>query len=99
VTVVLGLGFLFGQWMAWQELANRGFALATSASSSFVYLLTGTHAVHLAGGVLALLYAAAASLLHKPVEARRIVVDVTAWYWHFMALLWLYIFALLWVVR
>jgi cytochrome c oxidase subunit 3 len=99
VTVVLGLGFLLGQWMAWQELANRGFALATSASSSFVYLLTGTHAVHLAGGVLALLYAAAASLLHKPVEARRIVVDVTAWYWHFMALLWLYIFALLWFVR
>ena len=99
VTVVLGLGFLTGQWLAWQELANRGFALATSASSSFVYLLTGTHAVHLAGGVLALLYAATASLLHKPVEARRIVVDVTAWYWHFMALLWLYIFALLWFVR
>jgi cytochrome c oxidase subunit 3 len=94
-TVVLGLGFLTGQWMAWRELANRGFYLATSPSSSFVYLLTATHAVHLAGGVLALLYSGITALLHKPIEARRIVVDITAWYWHFMALLWIYVFALL----
>jgi cytochrome c oxidase subunit 3 len=98
-TVVLGGGFLVGQWMAWRELADRGFYLATSASSSFVYLLTATHAVHLAGGILVLLYASAVSLLHTPVEARRVVVDVTAWYWHFMFLLWLYIFGLLWFVR
>ncbi|MGA8309695.1 MAG: cytochrome c oxidase subunit 3, partial [Terriglobales bacterium] len=99
ITVVLGLGFLIGQWEAWQELAARGFYLATSASSSFVYLLTGTHAAHLIGGVLALSYAAGTSLLDKPVEARRIVVDVTAWYWHFMALLWIYIFALIAIAR
>ncbi len=100
VTVVLGLGFLAGQWMAWRELAARGFYLATSPSSSFVYVLTGMHAIHLSGGVLALLYAATASfLLHRPVEARRIVVDVTAWYWHFMALLWIYIIALLGFAR
>jgi cytochrome c oxidase subunit 3 len=95
LTVVLGLGFLFGQWMAWKELAYRGFFLATSPSSSFVYLLTGTHAIHLAGGIVALLYAASTALMRKPVEARRIVVDITAWYWHFMALLWIYVFALL----
>jgi cytochrome c oxidase subunit 3 len=99
LTVVLGLGFLTGQWLAWRELANRGFYVATSPSSSFVYLLTGTHAVHLAGGILGLLWAAATSLLRRPVEARRIAVDVTAWYWHFMALLWIYIFALMWFVR
>ncbi len=99
VTVVLGGGFLTGQWMAWRELADRGFYLATSASSSFVYLLTATHAVHLAGGILVLLYATAVSLLDKPVEARRVVVDVAAWYWHFMFLLWLYIFGLLWFMR
>ena len=98
-TVVLGGGFLVGQWMAWRELADRGFYLTTSASSSFVYVLTATHAVHLAGGILVLLYASAVSLLRTPVEARRVVVDVTAWYWHFMFLLWLYIFGLLWFVR
>jgi cytochrome c oxidase subunit 3 len=99
ITVVLGGGFLTGQWIAWRLLAERGFYLATSASSAFVYLLTATHAVHLIGGMLVLLYAATVSLLPKPVEARRIVVDVTAWYWHFMFLLWVYIFALMGFVR
>src|SRR5579885_1984873 len=99
VTVALGTGFLVGQWMAWQELAARGFYISTSASSSFVYLLTAAHGVHLAGGVIVLVYAAAISFLHKPIEARRIVVDVTAWYWHFMFLLWIGIFALLWFVK
>ena len=99
ITVILGLAFLSGQWMAWRELQSRGFYLATSASSSFVYLLTGMHAIHLAGGVIALLYAAVTTLLHRPVEARRIVVDITAWYWHFMALLWVYILVLLAVAR
>ena len=99
VTTVLGLGFLVGQWEAWRELQDCGFYLATNPSSSFVYLLTGTHAVHLAGGILALLYAAATSWLNKPVEERRIVVDVTAWYWHFLALLWVYIFALVFFER
>ncbi len=98
-TVALGLAFLTGQWMAWRELGNRGFYLATSPSSSMIYVLTGAHALHLAGGLLVLLYAGATALRHKPVEDRRIVVDVTAWYWHFMALVWLYIFALLEFVR
>jgi cytochrome c oxidase subunit 3 len=98
-TVVLGMAFLTGQWMAWRELADRGFYLATSPSSSMVYVLTATHAVHLAGGLLVLLYAAATALFHRPVEGRSIVVDVTAWYWHFMALIWIYIFALLEFVR
>jgi len=99
VTVLLGSGFLVGQWLAWRELANRGFYLATSASSSFVYLLTAAHGVHLIGGMCVLLYAAVVSRLHRPVEGRRIVVDVTAWYWHFMFVLWIGIFALLWFGR
>jgi len=98
-TVVLGLAFLAGQWMAWRELAARGFYLATSPSSSMVYLLTDTHAVHLAGGLLVLLYAVITALMRRPLEGRRIVVDVTAWYWHFMAFVWIYIFALLEFVR
>jgi cytochrome c oxidase subunit 3 len=95
VTVVLGLGFLVGQWMAWGELKSRGFLVSTNPDSSFVYLLTAAHAVHLAGGIIALLWAGITSLLHKPIEGRRIVVDVGAWYWHFMAVLWIYVFALL----
>jgi cytochrome c oxidase subunit 3 len=99
VTVILGLGFLVGQWIAWGELKGRGFFVATNPSSSFVYLLTAAHAVHLAGGIIALLWAGMTSLQQKPIEGRRIVVDVAAWYWHFMAVLWIYVFALLGFVR
>ncbi len=99
-TVILGMGFLAGQLLVWRILHERHFFVNTGPSSSFAYLLFATHAVHLAGGVIALIYAGAASwLLHKPLEAQRIVVDVTAWYWHFMALLWIYILVLLMVVR
>lgn len=94
-TIVLGLGFLAGQFMAWNELEARGFFVNTNPNSSFVYLLTAAHAVHLAGGVIALLWAGMTALRHKPIEARRIAIDVTAWYWHFMAVLWIYVFALL----
>jgi cytochrome c oxidase subunit 3 len=99
ITVLLGIGFLAGQGLAWRELHARGFYVYTNPSSSFVFLLTITHALHLAGGMVALLWAASASLLHKPVESRRIVVDITAWYWHFMAVLWIYVFALLGFAR
>jgi cytochrome c oxidase subunit 3 len=95
MTLVLGMIFLFGQWMAWRQLAASGFYVATTPSSSFVYLLTGTHAVHLLGGVLALLGVGVASLLGLSLTRRSIVVDVTAWYWHFMAGLWVYILCLL----
>ncbi len=95
ITLVLGLGFLAGQWMAWSQLAQQGIFISSNPSSSFFYLLTGAHAVHLAGGVLALAYAAATAVLSHAGERRRMVVDVTSWYWHFMAVLWIYIFALL----
>jgi cytochrome c oxidase subunit III len=99
MTALLGLGFLLGQWMAWGELKARGFFVDTNPKSSFFYLLTATHAVHLAGGIIALLWASVISLLHRPIEGRGIVVDVTAWYWHFMAVLWVYVFALLGFAR
>ena len=99
ISAVLGFGFFAGQWMAWGELRRRGFYVDTNPSSSFVYLLTATHAVHLAGGMAALLWSVLAWRSRKPIEARRIMVDITAWYWHFMALLWLYVFALLGFAR
>ncbi|MGA9543592.1 MAG: cytochrome c oxidase subunit 3 [Candidatus Sulfotelmatobacter sp.] len=99
VTVILGLAFLVGQGIAWADLRSRGFFVSTNPDSSFVYLFTAAHAVHLLGGIIALSWAGITSLLHRPIEDRRIVVDVAAWYWHFMAVLWIYVFALLAFVR
>jgi len=95
LTVVLGLSFLTLQWMVWRELAASGFYVATSPSSSFVYLLTGMHGVHLIGGIVALLVAGVAAVLRRPVSSRLVILDVTGWYWHFMAILWVYILCLL----
>jgi cytochrome c oxidase subunit III len=99
LTALLGLSFLTGQWMVWRVLSAKGFYVSSSPSSSFVYLLTGMHGVHLFGGVVALLTAGVASALRRPVDSQFVAVDVTAWYWHFMALLWIYILCLLEFVR
>ena len=95
LTAMLGLSFLKGQWTVWREMEASGFYVASSPSSSFVYLLTGTHGVHLLGGIFALLAAGATVLFRRPAESRVVVLDVTAWYWHFMTLLWVYILCLL----
>jgi cytochrome c oxidase subunit 3 len=99
ITLVLGVGFLAGQAFAWHSLQLQGIYLSGNPSHAFFYILTGAHAIHLMVGILALLYAALAHWLAHSLETRCLVVDVTAWYWHFMALLWLYIYALLRFVR
>ena len=99
LTIALGLAFLGGQYLAWEQLRLSHYDIETNIGISFFFILTGVHAVHLMGGVAALLYAGATSWLRRPPETRRIVVDVTAWYWHFMGLLWIYVFGLLYFVR
>jgi len=93
-TTLLGLVFLAGQLFVWSKLSSGGFHLAGGTSSSFVYILTAMHGLHLAGGILALFCANVAAVLHRPIETRRIVVDITSWYWHCMTGLWIYILVL-----
>jgi cytochrome c oxidase subunit 3 len=95
ITAILGFGFLAGQWIAWRQLASQGVYVATTPSSSFIYLLTVSHAVHLFGGVLAMAAVLILSMQHRQPERQYIIVDAASWYWHFMALLWIYIFGLL----
>ena len=95
ITIMLGLMFLAGQWIAWQWFSAHGFHLSTRKPSLFFYVLTAAHAVHLTVGILALLYAGFAALLRRPIEHRRIVIEVVSWYWHFMGVLWIYVFGLL----
>lgn len=95
LTLAFGLAFLRGQWLAWRQLTASGFDVAASPGSSFVYVLTGMHGLHLLGGVLALLVAGAAIALRRPVLSRAVVLDITGWYWHSMTVLWVYVLCLL----
>ena len=96
LTTVLGLGFLASQIVAWRQLAGQGIYLASNPYSSFFYLLTGTHAVHLAGGLLALGLLWFRSRNHKGRQATAYAVSI---YWHFMDALWIYVFLLLFLWR
>ena len=94
ITLGLGLLFVAGQYIAWSQLRAAGFYLATNPSSSFFYLLTVTHALHVLGGLGGLLYVI--RKLHKSILRRDQLVS-TARYWHFMGILWVYLLVLLWV--
>ncbi len=94
VTTLLGLLFLAGQLYVWSQLSARGFHFTGGTSSAFVYILTAMHGLHLAGGILVLIFANVGALMGRPVENRRIVVDITSWYWHCMTGLWIYILLL-----
>lgn len=99
VTTVLGAAFIAGQFVAWKQLAAQGIYVNTHPHSSFFYLMTGVHGVHLLGGILALLYVTLAALRLRIGMAKRNAVKVTALYWHFMDGLWVYLFLLLFFWR
>ena len=85
----LGAAFLASQLTAWRELVKIGAYLNQNPHSSFFYLFTGLHALHLVGGLVVLLVV---MLRHAP---RRELVDVVGYYWHFLGALWLALFGVL----
>jgi cytochrome c oxidase subunit III len=94
--LTLGLGLLFvgGQYLAWLQLRSQGLYLATNPNSSFFYVFTAVHALHVLGGLAGLLRA-----IRKLGNGtlRRSTLNATAYYWHFMGVLWVYLFLLLWL--
>jgi cytochrome c oxidase subunit 3 len=99
VTMLLGVLFVAGQLLAWRQLVLKGIYLSTNPHSSFFYLLTGLHGVHLLGGIIALSWIVFGAWRNHFSKERTTAVDVTAIYWHFMDLLWIYLFLLLFVWR
>ena len=94
-TAVLGLAFLAGQWMAWQQLFAQGVSFASNPTNDLFYLITGIHGAHLLVGLMALGAALAALFVFKRVEYRQIAVDCSAWYWHTMGVFWIFLFTML----
>lgn len=99
ITTGLGLLFLGGQLVAWRQLVDSGVYLSTNPSSSFFYLLTGSHGAHLLGGVLALAYVGLRSRRDVPWPRERAAVTISSIYWHFLDALWLFVFLLLMLGR
>jgi cytochrome c oxidase subunit 3 len=93
LTLSLGLLFVVGQYVAWLQLRSQGLYLATNPNSSFFYLLTALHALHVLGGLGGLVRT---MVKLSQATLRRSTLNATAYYWHFMGVLWVYLFLLLW---
>jgi cytochrome c oxidase subunit 3 len=95
-TFALGLTFAAGQYIAWRQLRAEGLYLATNPNSSFFYLLTAVHLIHVLGG-LGGLWRVIYKLQPKVMTLRRSTMDATSYYWHFMGILWIYLLFVLWL--
>jgi len=80
---------------AWRELVRAGVYLTSNPHSSFFYLLTGAHGAHLLGGLVALSVILPRAWWGRYAPPASTAVDATAIYWHFLTVLWLYLFILL----
>jgi len=94
---VLGMLFLSGQVLAWNQLNAANVFISTNPSSSFFFVLTVAHAVHLLGGVSALFYVDVQALRLSLGPAKRTAIDISAIFWHFLDGLWLYLMVLFYV--
>ncbi|MFN2512890.1 MAG: heme-copper oxidase subunit III [Pyrinomonadaceae bacterium] len=103
LTAALGIAFVGSQLLAWRQLVGQGVYVASNPHSSFFYLLTATHGVHLLGGLIALIYLLLRTRRierdEQAMTKRHAVTDAVTLYWHFMDGLWIYLFLLLFFWR
>jgi cytochrome c oxidase subunit 3 len=95
LSLLLASAFVAGQIYAWGQLRSQGVFLGSGPSSQFYYFLTGLHGLHLFGGMIVLIGAIIASFVGRNFESRQITIDITAWYWHAITVVWFAIFATL----
>lgn len=94
LTMALGLAFVIMQYQGWQELFRMGITINANVSGSFFYIISGLHATHVLGGLAVLVVALvhAISLPFRYTSRRHLRLDLTTQYWHFVDILWLYLF-------
>ncbi len=95
VTGVLTSLFLLGQFAAWLQLSSAGQGVTANPSNGFFYFLTVAHAIHILGGLY--VWARALVRVHggAPAVAVRESIELCTVYWHFLLLVWLFLFGLL----
>ena len=94
VTLLLGCVFIVLQYFGWQDLYQIGVPLDGNPSGSFFYVISGVHAAHVLGGLAAIVVALyhALSLPFQVTDKRRNRFVLVVRYWHFVDILWLYLF-------
>ena len=92
---LFAFAFLTGQFLAWQQLVALGFYAESNPANAFFYVITGLHALHLLGGLVA--WGRTIAKLWRGIELAqiRLSVELCTVYWHFLLLVWLALFALL----
>lgn len=98
-TTALGAAFISSQILVWVALVNRGFYMKGNPYAGFFYILTAVHAVHVAGGIVALgtilLRSWNETAVSEEIRYRRNLARSVGWYWHFMGALWIVLLVLL----
>lgn len=98
--LALGVGFIALQYSGWLALNDMGLFVQTNQSTSFFVLLVGVHALHVIGGIAALLvswiYAVRPSTKEWTAKG-QLRLELTFTYWHFVDVLWLYLLIFLWI--
>jgi cytochrome c oxidase subunit 3 len=98
VTFVLGLTFLYIQYIGWGELVDMNVFLGGDSSNpagSFVYILSGVHAFHLVTGLIYILIVFSMLFSGKITKEKSLQFELCTIYWHFLDLLWIYLFVFL----
>jgi cytochrome c oxidase subunit 3 len=92
---VLTFGFLAGQLLVWKQLNDAGYLVTTSAATSFFYLFTAVHGLHVAGGLVAWLRAVLRLRRGADAARVRLGVELCATYWHYLLAVWVALYALI----
>jgi cytochrome c oxidase subunit 3 len=102
LTFALGVVFLMTQLAAWNQLVAKGIYFAgkySNASGSFLYLIAFMHVLHMAGGFVALFVSLFKTIKKRYSSADYLGLELTATYWHFLDILWVYLFLFLYNYR
>ncbi len=99
VTVILGMLFVALQALGFWQLWKGGIPLGKNVSYDFLYVIVGLHALHVVGGVIALLLQYARAFSSKIRNYNSVPVEITSTYWHFVDILWIYLLIFLILIR
>ena len=92
ITFVLGAIFLYMQFQGWVELVNENVFFVGNPAGSFMYIFTGLHGFHLISGLIVLVVALIAAFRLRIHATNLNQLEIAASYWHFLDILWLYLF-------